>query len=342
LKKLKSEVSEIDGVIRFKIDIPWDVKFVCIYLFEIDGVKVLIDAGLNFIDWSRLFFLELKNLKIEPKDIDYCIVSHAHMDHVGLIQKLKRKNPEMQLLMHEITNETIKWSDDENNDQEMKNAAIEVAEQMIRYGISEQHGKRIVQFFTSWPKLTKYQKPDRILKDGDEIPFETNKLKIIWTPGHSLGHICVYEEKNRRLFSGDHILSRITPHIGVFTVSPAIKNKYPMNNILGYYLESLDRIDKLDPKIIFPAHQEVIYNPHERILAIKEHHKNRLNDIFNAIQDKPLTPFKISQIHFGEDLNEINMFLALNEVLSHLIYLEHDGRVKRIEQDGKILFSAIT
>ncbi len=336
----KSEFSKIEGVYRFKIDVPFEVKFVCIYLLKIDNKNVLIDAGLNLGDWSKVFFSVLNDAKLNIKDIDYCIISHAHLDHVGLLKKFKRKNPNLQILMHDITNEILKWSTDPENFKEIEISAEKMAQEMIKYGISDKQGKRISQFFTSWPKMIRYQKPDMLLHDGDEITFGTNKLKIIWTPGHSFGHICVFDQNKQHLFSGDHILSEITPHIGVFNISPALKDKYNFNNILGNYLESLDRIDKLNPKIIFPGHQKIIYNPHRRILDIKEHHKNRLKEIFDLIVDKPLTPHRISQIHFGEDLDEMNGFLALNEVLSHLIYLEHQEKVKRIEGNNKILFIA--
>ena len=338
MRNIKSEVNEIEGVYQFKIDVPFDVKFVCIYLLKIDKKNILIDAGLNFPDWSKLFFSTLKNLKLTVNDIDYCIISHAHIDHIGLLKTFKQKNPNLQILMHDITHEILKWSTNVNNFKDIERTAKNVSQEMIKYGFSNEQGKRIVQFFTSWPKMMSYQKPDKILHDGDEISFETNKLKIIWTPGHSFGHICVFVKGNQHLFAGDHVLSRITPHIGIFNVSPALKEKYNFNNILGNYLKSLDRIDRLNPKVIFPAHQEIIYNPHQRILDIKEHHKNRLNEIQTLIKNNSLTPYRISQIHFGEDLDEINMFLALNEVLSHLIYLEHQGKVKRIEKNGKILF----
>jgi len=160
----------------------------------------------------------------------------------------------------------------------------------------------------------------------------------MWTPGHSLGHICVFDDDKKYLFSGDHILSRITPHIGNFIVDPVNRKNYDFENILDHYLKSLDKIDKLNPKLIFPSHQEIIFNPHERIIAIKEFHKNRLKEISNLIKNNPLTPLRISQIHFGESLDELNAYLALSEVISHLIYLESQEKVHRIEKNGKILF----
>ena len=333
----KSETHEFEGVYQIKIDVPFDVKFVYVYIWEIDGKKVLFDAGLNMGNWSRLFFSELQNLNIDMTDIDYCIVSHHHLDHLGLLKKFKRKNPKLQILMGEITHDTIEWETDTNNEKEIKEVAVGLSKKMIKFGISEADGKRLVTWFTMWPKLRRYQKPDKLLQDNEEILFETNRLRVIWTPGHSLGHICIYDQNKRYLFAGDHILSRITPHIGNFLVVPKYKNQ-DFENILDHYLKSLDRIDKLNLKIIFPAHQEVIYNPHERISEIKEHHKNRLHEISSVIENNPLTPLKISQIHFGEDLDDLNSFLALSEVVAHLIYLERQEKVKRIEKDGKFLF----
>ncbi|MFX0187380.1 MAG: MBL fold metallo-hydrolase [Candidatus Hodarchaeota archaeon] len=337
MPRFKSEFSQIEGIYRFKIDVPFDVKFVCIYLFRIDDKNILYDAGLNMGNWDKLFYSSLQEINIPIEDIDYCIVSHHHLDHIGLTKKFKRKNPNIQIMMSEMTHETLKWETDPNNLEELEKDAKEIAKMMLKFGISEAQGKRLVQWFTMWSKFRRYQKPDKLLQDGDEISFDTNKLEIIWTPGHSIGHICVYDQKNQYLYSGDHILSRITPHIGNFLVIPKYRN-YDFENILDHYLKSLDRIDELNPKIIFPAHQEVIYNPHKRIIEIKEHHKNRLHEISSLIEFNPMTPVRISQMHFGDDLDEINSYLALSEVLAHLIYLENQERVKRIEKNGKILF----
>ena len=58
----------------------------------------------------------------------------------------------------------------------------------------------------------------------------------------------------------------------------------------------------------------------------------------DLIKYKPLTPFQISQIHFGKDLDEINSYMALSEVLGHLLYLEDLGKVKKIEEDNTIRY----
>ncbi len=338
MRKFKSEINEIEGIYQIKIDVPFAVKYVCVYLFYIDDNLILIDSGVNLGNWSKKFYEALNELKITVSDIDYCFITHIHIDHIGLVKKLKQKNPRLKVLMHDITYELLKWETNSSNLSDLKNRAAKIASQMVKYGITEEQGKKVVQFFTYWPQFLNYQKPDIILKDKDII---LDNLEVIWTPGHSFGHICILDSKKKHLFSGDHILSRITPHIGNFIVNDFLIEKYnnfDFNNILKYYLNSLDRIDKLNPQIIFPAHQEVIFNPHERIMAIKEHHKNRLNEILEVIKEKPLTPFEISQIHFGTDLDEINSYMALSEVLGHLYYLEDEEKVHKIEKNGKIQY----
>ncbi len=338
LSSLKSEVNEIEGVGQIKIDVPFGVKFVSSYIFEIDNKTILIDAGLNSKSWIKIFLERLKDLKKTIADIDVCIITHSHIDHIGLMGVLRKRNPDAKIYMHNITQKILEWETDKSNLEDIEQEAIKLSHQFTRYGLSEDQRKRIVQFFTYWPKLRHYQKPDGVLHDGNII---LKNLEIIWTPGHSFGHICVFDRKRKHLFSGDHVLSRITPHIGNFMVPEFLSKQYSdydFNNILKQYLASLDRIDDLQPKIIFPGHQEVIYNPKERILQIKEHHKNRLEEISRLIKNNPMTPYRISQIHFGDDLDEINSFLGFSEIMGHLLYLEDQEKVKTIEKNGKILY----
>ena len=332
-----SEINKIEDVHQIKIDVPWSVKNVSVYLFDHKGSKILFDSGFKMENWSKLFFSALNNINISIKDIDYCFISHNHTDHVGLAPTLKLKNPNLKILMHDITNETLKWETEKENLKEFDKEARKVAYQMIQYGFNEDQSEKAVQFLSYWPKLRQYQKPDIILHDGDKI---LNDLEIIWTPGHSFGHICLFNTKNKFLFCGDHILSRITPHIGNYVIPKFLTEQYEgydFKNILSHYLSSLDRIDSLNPKIIFPAHQEIIYDPHKRISEIKEHHKNRLAEISRVIKDNPLTPLRISQLHFG-DLDDTNSYLALSEVLGHLFFLENQGLVKSVEKNKKILY----
>ncbi len=332
----------IKGIYRFKCSIPTNLEFVCIYLLKFKNVNILIDAGLNIPDCSKKFVSALKEqANITLEDVDYCILTHAHADHLGLLEAFKQRNPNIKLVMHEITHETLKWITSAEKSVEIENKAYDLAQQMIKSGVSEETGKKMYNYFLNLPKIIRFQRPDIIVKDGDILNFKKNEFQVFWTPGHSLGHICLYDKTSCVLFSGDHILSGLFPHINILTMIPSKFNEnQDLSNILDLYLKSIDRIYRLNPKMIFPSHQEIIYNPHECIFEIKKHHEKRLVRILETIEDDPKTPFELSQVHYGKTLNDMDCYLALNEVLIHLIYLENKGKVERVERDGKIMFFA--
>ncbi|MFX0101518.1 MAG: MBL fold metallo-hydrolase [Candidatus Hodarchaeota archaeon] len=332
-------IDEIQGVYRYKGPVPVNLKFVCVYMFKVDGQTVMFDAGFSYPTWGRSFFTFLRD-NPSFKKVDFCIVSHFHVDHVGYIKRLKRKYPDMQLLMHEFTRDIIKWHTDPANSKVITEKAKKVSCNAMEYGLDPLNAKKIGQYLVNLPKMVHFQEPDRILHDGEEISIGSRLFEFVWTPGHTIDHMCMFDKDKKYLFSGDHILSQITPHIGTFDVSPDFNKDVDFSDPLKLYLESLEKLGKLNPTITFPSHQDIIYNMDERIMEIKLHHEERLNAISNLIRDNPMSPLKIANIHFGENLDEMNHLLALNEVASHLIFLENQGKIKRMKKDGKYLFSS--
>src|SRR5205807_2299272 len=72
------------------------------------------------------------------------------------------------------------------------------------------------------------------------------ELRVEWTPGHSPGHICLYENEDKLLFAGDHMLPELSPNIGLHPQSTP--------DPLHEYLEGLERMAAYGPRKIMPAH----------------------------------------------------------------------------------------
>lgn len=96
--------------------------------------------------------------------------------------------------------------------------------------------------------LDKYEifqgQPSKVLKDGDIIDLGNRKLKVIHTPGHAPGHICLYEEAKEYLYSGDLI------YIGKLTAFFPTSDPIVYNN-------SIKKILSLPVKKILSAHHEI-------------------------------------------------------------------------------------
>jgi len=329
------KVFSLEGINQISIGFS---NIVSLYLFSINNKLVLIDAGYSLKYWQNAFHKALKELRINLGDIEYCVITHEHPDHTGLVTELKRANPNVTICIHKIAHELAKLRKELSDDTNLEEKVNERADLLISYGLKKEEVDLMMQRFGGGGMEFEYIKPDLLLENDDRII--DGELHIIHSPGHSVGHICVYYPKKSILFSGDHILSNITPHLGTLAIPSAeeFNKKHNFENILEHYIRSLDRIDELNSKIILPGHEQIIYDPHERITAIKNHHQNRLYDISRIVENNPLPPLQIALQHFGEDLDQMNKILAISETLVHLDYLEFHNKVFKKVENGILLY----
>jgi glyoxylase-like metal-dependent hydrolase (beta-lactamase superfamily II) len=133
------------------------------------------------------------------------------------------------------------------------------------------------------------------------------------------------------LVSGDHLLQRISPAVGLYPDSRP--------DPLGDYLASLERTIELAPRIVYPGHGEPIHDPAGRAHELIEHHRRRLDETARALDDRGLTPFDISLSLFGDDLSPTQRRFAVAETLSHLERLVREGAAARSEIDGTVTYT---
>ena len=81
-------------------------------------------------------------------------------------------------------------------------------------------------------------KPDILLEHGDLVPLPGRRLRAVWTPGHTPGHLCLHEEAGNLLLTGDHVLPRISPNIGL--------QPHAAEPPLAAYLRSLEFVAAYD------------------------------------------------------------------------------------------------
>jgi glyoxylase-like metal-dependent hydrolase (beta-lactamase superfamily II) len=147
------------------------------------------------------------------------------------------------------------------------------------------------------------------------------------TPGHTLGHTCLYESDKKLLVAGDHILIDITPNIQCWSDA---------QNPLKHYLASLDKVSGLQIDLVLPGHRRLIRNPLVRIEELKRHHANRLSEVLTILGDGPMTAFQIAarmtwdlKCETWDDFPVAQKWFATGEAISHLSYLAEAGRVIR-------------
>jgi glyoxylase-like metal-dependent hydrolase (beta-lactamase superfamily II) len=182
--------------------------------------------------------------------------------------------------------------------------------------------------------------PFSIVKEGDRISIGDYLFECVETPGHTKGHMCLYEPRKRIFVAGDHILDDITPTIQLWS-----DDWDPLKE----YLNSLEKIYKLDIELVLPGHRGIIRNCKERIRELKDHHAKRLEEIVSILRKGSQSAFEVaSQMTWDVIYEAWNMFpvsqkwFATGETISHLKYLEEKKRIKREIQGQKILYSLST
>ena len=133
----------------------------------------LIDAGLS--GSRRRLERYLAGIGRSISELRRIVVTHAHPDHIGGAQELTVDTP-AEVLMHP--------------------ADIEGLAVGLREAWSERDRHRLLAWFTRGPHRA------TPVHDGQLIPA-LGGLRVIHTPGHTPGHICLYAERERILFTGD-------------------------------------------------------------------------------------------------------------------------------------------
>ncbi len=168
--------------------------------------------------------------------------------------------------------------------------------------------------------------PDHLVADGDRIPIGGDRhLEVLHTPGHEPAHICLVDSRTGILFSGDHVLPRITP---------VIMYDESVDDALGDYLTSLHRLVERHIGLTYPAHGTIIERGTLRAEQIVLHHERRLSGMADVLDRGPATAWQVMEAAYRPHLTVQEQRLALSETVSHLEHLRRTGEASTFEEDG--------
>jgi glyoxylase-like metal-dependent hydrolase (beta-lactamase superfamily II) len=324
----------VPGIYQIEVPIPNSpIGPLNAYLVRGNNGWLLIDTGWDYPEAFDSLEGQLKEKGLDFDAISRIVVTHTHIDHYGLIGRLKKLS-KAETAFHEKEFAFIEAISLYKEDY-----PGHIVEQMRCNGVPEEEYSILVESFTIGSSLIfPLDPPDVILQGGETIKTGLFNFEVIWTPGHSSGHICLYEPSKKILLSGDHILPIITPNISI--------HPYSSDNPLKSYLASLKEVDRLDVDIVLPGHEHIFTDLHKRIGELFSHHEQRVDDILNVIRDEEKTAYQIAsevpwileteggKVVCFADLAVFDRGMATGETLAHLEYLRMGGKVKRISREG--------
>lgn len=311
--------------VRMAIPIP-GLEFINLWAIEDGEGWTIVDTGLRSAEirntWERIFG-EL----FGGKPVTRIICTHFHPDHLGQAGWLtERWKIDLWMTLGE-------WTFGRMLALEASETVPEEAVDFYRrHGIDEialdgykQHG------FNNFAKgVTTIPRTFRRISDDDVLEIGGQHWRVIIGRGHSPEHACLHCPALGVLISGDQILPRITPHIGVYPGEP-------LANPLKQYLESLPLFRPLPADtLVLPAHGDPFRGLHQRLDQLSHHHDARLLAL-DAACAEPATALDLVPVLFRRKLEREHVFMALSETLAHLHLLVGDGRLESEREAGGLV-----
>ena len=305
------------GLWSIPVPLPIPPGYVLVYAFETDRGPYLVDAGWNTDEAFDSLARGLQTAGFDVGRVQGVLVTHIHPDHYGLAGRV-RETSGAWIALHPADAALIRGRYDEPDD-----LLVQVTSYLRRIGAPPSQVEGLANASMALLPFVDVAQPDVLLEDGDRPDIPGWELTSIWTPGHSPGHLCFWEPRHQLMCTGDCVLPRITPIIGL--------NPQSDDDPLGDYLRSLDRLDEFGGDAL-PAHEWRFDDLRRRTGELRHHHRQRLDEVVTAIRDGHTTAWEITpQMEWGRPIDEAEPFTrraALSEAMAHLRLLEVRGVVR--------------
>lgn len=307
------------GVQPITIPLPFRLNHVNCFLAEGENGWTIMDAGLN-TETTRETWAAI----LEKHKISNIIITHYHPDHFGYAGTLQQLTNAKVAMTKTDAEKGLTYWEPWSLEKVKKNYEKCGLPSDLSISLTTDEGS-----FQN--RVMPYPNVDHFLEEGMKIVFGKYEYEVIFTPGHSDGLIVLYNKEKSVLFSTDHILPKITPNISYWFRG----NTNPLQS----FIDSLEKIKKLDVEYVIPSHFALFQNANKRIQELLDHHEERIGVTYQAIQE-PSTIYEVRNKMFGE-LNMHESRFAIGETIAHLEYLLAKNKCKKYTEDGTWYYEGI-
>jgi glyoxylase-like metal-dependent hydrolase (beta-lactamase superfamily II) len=287
--------------------------------------NLIVDTGFNLPESLEDLRAGIEELGLDMRRTDI-FLTHFHADHCGLVPQIA--SPDSVVYMSAVDRDLFDEVMDNPDDY-----WASIGRRLMDEGYPRDELERTQAANPAKKYLPEAKFVSVPVVDGTRLSYGDFRLECIWTPGHTPGHVCLYDRARGIFFSGDHVLFDITPNITAWPTLP---------NSLQHYLNSLSRIRDYPVRVTLTGHRDNDGVLSERAARLVVHHKNRLADVEKILENRPgLNTYEVAS-RMKWDIRAKNWadfppgqrWFAVGEALSHLNYLVDRGKVKRVEKDG--------
>lgn len=292
---------------------------------------VLIDTGVGRKQCWQGLVDGLAQFGYGIEDVSLLLLTHGHADHFGQGARIKEVSG-CEVWAHEAIGASV-------NRYLPGEAQIVHEKAFFRtLGLNDEMYDRAYNYREHVKKIYQPCPLDRYLSDGDIIPVEGFELEAVHTPGHCPEELVFWQAETRQMFSGDHLLTDITPvcllHI---PESPEIGRIHALTE----YYQSTDKVYPYEIDYVYPAHGDVIHDHRALIDGYKLSTERRLLKISKILRKHgSLTPLEVGQQLFPKAWEDM-LYAVVSEVMGHLDMLADAGFAEINERQGVLYYACL-
>lgn len=315
-------VDVVPGEVRWlRMPLPIDLNHINLYLVRDGEGWRLVDTGFNTAETRDIWTQILPRLEGPLTGI---VCTHHHGDHCGLAGWLTEKL-RIPLYMSRGEFFAMRLFDGSSSVD-----SWEFREFFNRAGFPADTLQKLIDSLKRFrTDVTDGESPRAYhrLRDGVPLRIGGRQWQVWGGDGHSPEHSSLYSPELGVLLSGDQLLARISPNVGVLPFEPEA-------NPLHDWFESLTHIGQLpEETLVLPAHELPFYGLRTRAAELRQHHQGVLEKVIGLCTAQPDHAYGLAQRLFTRRRGGLDDILAVSETLAHLSYLVGEGKARRIMQD---------
>ncbi len=318
------------GIHTLRVPTPFAVGRVNCYLIE-DEPLTLVDTGPNSGKALDELQNQLKVLGHSIDDIELVILTHQHIDHVGLVEIIVEHSGAQVAALDKAVRRLANFAEDAELDDRFS------AELMLRSGIPENVVvalQGVSRSFRAWGSRATVTRP---LADGETLQLGDRKLEVLHRPGHSPSDTVFWDEERKILLAADHLIAHISSNP---LITRPLDGSDERTQALVSYRDSLLKTREMPAEIVLPGHGEPITDHVTLIDERMRMTERRKEKIWKLIEEKPRTGHEIAQELWG-NVAVTQAFLTLSEVIGHVDLLVNDGSVCEVEDGDIVRYAAV-
>jgi len=308
-----------DDIYQLRLPLPFALNHVNVYLIQAATGWTILDCGINWEKGRAVWQETFSELNISGADIEKIVLTHVHPDHFGLAGWLynaaKAAGREIDIYASP--------REDQQAQDVWRGERLDFNLWLQDNGMpDEMAGNVDGSMGDTFAMTLPHPPPFKHIQPDDTIRLGERDFTAIHAPGHSDGQLIFHDEDEKLLLSGDHVLMKITPNIGLW------ENTDP--NPLGQYMQSLRQLSELEVRLALPGHRSLIEDWSGRIAELLLHHEHRLDLVMEALGKRRNTPYAVANYIFEtERFSAHEWRFAIAETLSHLEYLRVEHKIKQ-------------